>query len=389
MTAAHQGQFLRDVFICSMGAFGGPEAHYGIFLEQLVVQKKYLREEELLELIALTALLPGPSSTQTITAIGYRVGGVRLAIATLVVWALPAILLLGGLGIILSNFSSFNVNIRFLRYLAPMAVAFMGVAAYRLAKKVITQRWMFLWFLNAFVISYSLRSAPAFLSVLVIGALIGVAMDKPPLPVFALRLNPPWRYLSGFVGVALLSTWLISSASPLMFQLFERFYRFGYLVIGGGQVVIPYMYSELVEQLGYLSHEAFLEGFGLVQGMPGPMFSFSAYVGAYSAQSLGLATQIGAAIVSGLGIFLPGTLLILFVLPLWEALRQQPLFTTALRGVSISATALIAASALVFFQRNGFGFDVMGVTALSAVVLLSKKVWIPTLVFGMMVLGWF
>lgn len=389
MSPVQPRHFLRDVLICSLGAFGGPEAHYGIFLEQLVLQKKYLTEEELLELIALTALLPGPSSTQTITAIGYRVGGVRLAIATLVVWAFPAIFLLGGLGILLSNLNSFNVNVSFLRYLAPMAVAFMGVAAYRLAKKVITQRWMYLWFLNAFLISYSLRSAPVFLSVLVIGALVSVAMDKPPRPVFLDKLTPPWAYLFGFISVALISTLLVSSNSPVVFQLFERFYRYGYLVIGGGQVVIPYMYSELVEQLSFLSHEAFLEGFGLVQGMPGPMFSFSAYVGAFSTQSLGLSTQISAAIISGLGIFLPGTLLILFVLPLWEGLRQQALFTSALKGVSISATALIAASALIFFQRNGFGLDVLGVTALSAVVLLSKKVWIPALVFGMMVLGWF
>ena len=83
--------FLKDILICSLGAYGGPEAHYGVFTEQLVIKKQYLTEEELVELIALTGILPGPSSTQTIVAIGYKVGGPWLAFLTFVVWALPAL----------------------------------------------------------------------------------------------------------------------------------------------------------------------------------------------------------------------------------------------------------------------------------------------------------
>lgn len=83
--------FLKDVLICSLGAYGGPEAHYGVFTDQMVIKKRYLSEEELIELIALTGILPGPSSTQTIIAIGYKVGGPLLAFLTLLVWALPVL----------------------------------------------------------------------------------------------------------------------------------------------------------------------------------------------------------------------------------------------------------------------------------------------------------
>jgi len=86
--------FLKDVIICSLGSYGGPEAHFGVFTDQMVVKKRYLSEEELVELIALTGILPGPSSTQTIVAIGYKMGGPLLALATMLVWALPPLIVM-------------------------------------------------------------------------------------------------------------------------------------------------------------------------------------------------------------------------------------------------------------------------------------------------------
>ena len=86
--------FLKDVLICSLGAYGGPEAHYGVFTDQMVIKKKYLDEHEMIELIALTGILPGPSSTQTIISIGYKVGGPVLALLTMLVWSLPAIIIM-------------------------------------------------------------------------------------------------------------------------------------------------------------------------------------------------------------------------------------------------------------------------------------------------------
>lgn len=127
--------FLKDVFICSLGAYGGPEAHYGVFTDQLVIKKKYLSEEELVELIALTGILPGPSSTQTIVSIGYKVGGPLLALLTMLVWALPVIIVMTLLSFLSQFLSKMNISQDSLRYIGPMAVGFIIVAAYRIGRK--------------------------------------------------------------------------------------------------------------------------------------------------------------------------------------------------------------------------------------------------------------
>src|SRR5690625_5136301 len=116
--------FLKDVFICSLGAFGGPEAHYGVFTDQLVTKKKYLTEEEMVELIALCSLLPGPGSTQTIIAIGYKVGGPLLGLLTLLVWAVPAVIVMTLLSFVYQFLERMNLSQDVFRYIGPMAVGF-------------------------------------------------------------------------------------------------------------------------------------------------------------------------------------------------------------------------------------------------------------------------
>ncbi|HQJ60345.1 MAG TPA: chromate transporter, partial [bacterium] len=91
------GSFLKDVFICSLGAYGGPEAHFSVFLDQMVVKKKYLTEEELVELVALCSILPGPTSTQALVSIGYKNGGPLLGFLTMIVWALPVLMVMTAL----------------------------------------------------------------------------------------------------------------------------------------------------------------------------------------------------------------------------------------------------------------------------------------------------
>ncbi len=136
---------------------------------------------------------------------------------------------------------------------------------------------------------------------------------------------------------------------PLL-QIFESFYRYGYLVIGGGQVVVPLMYSELVEVNRYMTSQEFLTGFGLVQGLPGPMFSFSAYAGGLAARGGSAFHQILGAVAGGIAIFLPGILLIFFVYPVWEDLKEIRGIRVALRGIAPVAAGLIAVAALILMQ---------------------------------------
>ena len=132
------------------------EAHYGVFTDQLVVKKKYITEEELVELIALTGVLPGPSSTQTIVSIGYKMGGPLLALLTMLVWALPVIIIMTLLSFLSQFLSKVNVSQDSLRYIGPMAVGFIIVAAYRISRKVVKDKITFaLLLIGAIITSYN------------------------------------------------------------------------------------------------------------------------------------------------------------------------------------------------------------------------------------------
>ncbi|MCI0752000.1 MAG: chromate transporter, partial [Flammeovirgaceae bacterium] len=122
--------FLRDVLTLALTAFGGPQAHIALFQKQLVEKRRYLSEEDLLELNSLCQILPGPSSTQTLTAIGYKIGGPNLAYLTLLVWVLPSVILMGAAGIFLSSIQEKNWSLEFTRFIQPMAVGFVAYAAY-------------------------------------------------------------------------------------------------------------------------------------------------------------------------------------------------------------------------------------------------------------------
>jgi chromate transporter len=170
-------------------------------------------------------------------------------------------------------------------------------------------------------------------------------------------------------------------------HLFESFYRYGYLVIGGGQVVVPLMYTDLVEVRQYLNSQEFLTGFGLVQGLPGPMFSFSAYAGGIALRGSGTLIQAAGGMISGLAIFLPGLLLIYFIYPIWENLKKIKGIKVSLNGVTAVAGGLIVTSAFILMQKNGFAIDNLIVLVITIFLLLSKKLPAPLIVLGVILAG--
>lgn len=381
------GTFLKDVLICSLGAYGGPEAHYGVFTDQMVVKKQYLTEDELVELIALTGILPGPSSTQTIVAIGYKVGGPWLAALTMLVWGLPAILIMTALSFLYQILSNNQLDTNGLRFIGPMAVGFIAVASYRIGRKVIKNPLTLGLFISAMVITYFLRQFWVFPLVLVVGGLTTMFVSREPGMWHHIKLKPPYRFLIAFIVFAVGSVILNLIFDNRILYLFQSFYRYGYLVIGGGQVVIPYMFTDLVEVYQYMTTDQFLTGFGLVQGIPGPMFSFSAYAGGLASSDLGIAMQILGGLVSGIGIFLPGILLIMFVYPVWAQIRTIKGIKLALSGVTAVAGGLIAIAAVILMQSSGFRLENVIVLILTVGLLLSKKIPAPIIVFLCLVAG--
>lgn len=379
--------FLKDVLICSLGAYGGPEAHYGIFTDQMVIKKHYLTEEELVELIALTGILPGPSSTQTIVAIGHKIGGPGLAFLTMMVWALPVLIIMTVLSFLSEFLGRLNLSQEGLRYVGPMAVGFIVVAAYRIGRKVIKDRMTLGLLIMGAVVTYWIRAPWIYPMVLIGGGLLVVLTSSEKNMWHHVTLNPPWPYLIAFAILAGVSLLLTLTWDNRILHLFESFYRYGYLVIGGGQVVVPLMYSELVEINQYMTNQEFLTGFGLVQGLPGPMFSFSAYAGGMAARGNGIAYQIAGAVAGGIGIFLPGLLLIYFVYPLWENLKQIKGIKVSLKGITAVAGGLMIASAVILMQKTGFQLDNLAVLALTIGLLASKKIPAPLMVLGVIILG--
>ncbi|WP_238906868.1 chromate efflux transporter [Clostridium sp. YIM B02506] len=381
------GSFLKDVFICSLGSYGGPEAHYSVFTDQMVIKKKYLKEEELVELIALCSILPGPSSTQTIVAIGYKVGGPFLAFLTMLVWALPVITVMTLLSFIYQFLNSKNISEAGLRYIGPMAVGFIVVAAYRIGVKVVTDKITIGLFLLGAITTYFIREAWVFPLVLIIGGVVSIITSKEKNLWNRVKINPPWVYLIAFVVITFGSIALTLLWDNKIVHLFESFYRYGYLVFGGGQVVVPVMHSDLVQVNQYMTNEEFLTGYGLVQGLPGPMFSFSAYAGGMAARGGSVLTQVLGALAGGIGIFLPGLLLIFFIYPIWENLKKIKGIKVSLKGINAVAGGLISVAAVILMQKSGLVIDNIIVTLITMGLLISKKIPAPIIVVLAIVTG--
>ncbi len=380
--------FLKDAFICSLGSYGGPEAHIGVFMDQLVTKKKYLSEEELIELVALCSILPGPTSTQALVSVGYKMGGPMLALLTMLVWSLPVLVVMTLLSFVYQVFEVLHLSTGGLRYVGPMAVGFIVVAAFKISRKVVTN-WLtgFLMVFAAFV-TYHIHTPWVFPLLLLFGGIVSIVTSGEKELWNKVEINPPWAYLAAFTLFAVGGLVLSQVFESRLLTLFENFYRYGYLVFGGGQVVVPVMYSELVDVRGFMSHQEFLTGYGLVQGLPGPMFSFSAYAGGMSYRDGGVLLQIMAAVIGGVGIFLPGLLLIYFVYPVWENLKGIKAIKVSLKGINAVAGGLIAVAAVILMQKSGFSMDNLAISATTIILLGFTRIPAPLIVVAALVTGY-
>ena len=379
--------FLKDVLICSLGAFGGPEAHYGVFTQQMVLKKHYLSEEELLELIALTQVLPGPSSTQTIIAIGHKIGGPWLGFLTLLVWALPIVSFMTLLSFMFEVLANNNISNEIVRYVGAMAVGFILIAAIKISKKVIKDKLTIGLLLLSAITTYFIRQAWIYPVLLIFGGSLSILTHHRKVIWNKITLVPPWIYLWIFLFFAIGNIIVASVFAHPLLVLFEKFYRYGYLVIGGGQVVIPLMYSELVETFQYMSSHEFLVGYGFVQGMPGPMFSFTAFVGGLALRDQGTFIQTLGGFISALGIFLPGTLLIYFIYPIWEQVKKIDAIQVSLKGILAIAGGFIVIAAVILLQRIELDIINLLVLVITSILLWKNKIPAPLIVLAVLLLG--
>lgn len=343
--------FLKDVFILSITAFGGPQVHIAYFIKNLVNRRAYLTEKELMELHALCQILPGPTSTQTITAIGFRVGGLPLAYISLLVWVLPAVTLMIILALGFTFVGSQRIIIDMTQFIQPMAVGFIAYAGFKISVAVIDSKSGILVMILSAILSYIYASPFLYPVLIIIGGLItALKYKKQPRVEKTEPLKIKWDGFFLWAGIFVVAGILATSTNLVPLKLFENFYRNGSLIFGGGQVLIPLLYTEFVEFKAFLSSAEFLSGYGFAQAVPGPVFSFSAFIGSLSMREYGVLGKIIGGISAAAGIFLPGTFLIFFVYRFWDGLKRYRIVRASLEGITAASSGMVVAAAVLLFM---------------------------------------
>ncbi len=375
------------MLLVALTSFGGPQVHLSLFLDLFVTKRRYLTEADLLELTALCQLLPGPTSTQTITAVGYKLGGPNLAYLTLLVWALPAVLAMTAAAIGVTLVEQQHGSLAFARYIQPMAVGFLIIAGYRIGRKVILNSTGLALAGVAGVVAYVFRSPVMTPLVILAGGLTTSLTYRQHQKMTHEPMRIQWANFNLWLGVLLGAALLGAITQSFPVRLFENFYRNGSLVFGGGPVLAPILYTEFVAFKHYLSREEFLSGLGLVQAMPGPVFAFASYIGALATRNQGLQGQLLGSAVATVGIFLPGTFLIFFVYRFWDQLKRYRPVRASLEGINAASTGLTAASALVLFEPMAPHWPSVAVVAGTVLLLEFTKLPPYLLILGGLTLG--
>ena len=344
--------FLKDVLSLSLSAVGGPEMHIPLFMKKLVEEKKYIAQTDLMELNSLCQILPGPSTTQTLTAIGYKMGGPRLAFFTLMIWILPATLLMTFFAI-----STNYINPHYFRYIGPMALGFVIIAAIKMTGLMKKSGIAIFLAIVACLISVAFHTPLTFPILLVFGAFMSVKYGKKDfIPNDKPLINIRWANLS-LMLLILISAALLGAFTKNNFpqlsepvRLFENTYRMGTMVFGGGNVLFSMILTEFVEfkQKQYLTMEEFNTGLGLLQAVPGPTFTMATFANGIAMKKMGygLFGQLLGCGIGTIAIFLPGTLLIFFVYPLWSQIKLYPIVYRSLDGIIAVAIGLVWAAAV-------------------------------------------
>ena len=395
---AKQFLFIRDVIVFTFTAFGGAQAHVAIMLKDFVKRRHYITETELLELNALTQVLPGPSSTQTLVGIAYKVGGLWLSLLTFFIWILPSATIMCAIAIAYSVFDEKEKFIQVLKYVQPIAVGIVAYAAFSLAKTVLKTKPSVLLAAAAVLVTLILKNAYVFPLLILLGGIISSALetsteeDAIRVKLFSSINRTKILY---FLGVLLLFASLgaiINRTSPfsLPIRMFENFYRNGSLIFGGGHVLIPLMFTEFVEMKHYLQADEFLSGYAFQQALPGPTFSFTSFLGAMTMKQAGNASvggQVIGSIVATLGINLPGLILVLFFVPFWNDLKKISRIKNSLSGINAVAVGFIIAAFIFLLKPIGLHLLPITLVISTFLILTFTKIRTPYLIIAAILLG--
>ncbi|MBO9731824.1 MAG: chromate efflux transporter [Chitinophaga sp.] len=388
--------FLKAVLLHSITAYGGPQGHLAMMMKTFVQQRKDVTEQELMEYNAFCQLLPGASSSQTLTLIGYKRGGVILAIITLLIWITPACLIMGSLSFLLQYFGRNALNTDIFKYVQPMAVGFLAYGGIRAFRISINNIATFAIMVVSMFTAFYLKSPWTFPALIILGGIVSNFSNK-RIPDVAekprkIQWGNIWLFASLFILAGILSElartheWI--TRRP--FNLFENFYRFGSLVFGGGDILIAMMLEQYVTRTKsqYLTAEELLTGAGIMRALPGPTFSISAYVGGMAMRNLGMGYQFLGCMLAPIAIFLPSLLLVLFFFPIWSNLKKYVVIYRALEGINAVVVGIMwAATLILFFVISPTWYNLLIMAGTLALLSLTR-VPSPFIVLACLLLGW-
>lgn len=326
-------------------SFGGPIAHLGYFRDELVVRRKWTDEAGYADLVALCQFLPGPASSQVGFALGLLRGGPLGALAAWAAFTLPSALLLIAFALAATAFEG-QVGAGLLHGLKIVAVAVVAQAVWGMAQSLTPDRTRAGIALAAVVITVAAAGSAGQVAAIAVGAIAGLLLCRNGASAQASHLSFP---VSRRIGLAcLLLFFLLLAGLPVLaalaqsqgLSLVDAFFRAGALVFGGGHVVLPLLQAEVVAP-GWVSEEAFLAGYGAAQAVPGPLFTFAAYLGAVMGPQ---PNGILGAVLGLVAIFVPGFLLLVGVLPFWDRFRRYRLAQAAMRGANAAVVGILGAA---------------------------------------------
>jgi chromate transporter len=408
--------FLKTVFIHSCTAFGGPQAHIGMMLKNFVHQRPYVTQQELMEYTAFCQLLPGASSTQTITLIGYKRGGVILAVLTLIIWILPASILMGALSFLLHYIDQKALNVDIFKFIPPMAVGFLvyaTVMAFNLSiKNIIT--WIIMGICA--IATLLLFKQPWIFPLLIVLGGITTNLSRKRIPQVEQKPRKIKWWNFWLFGIIFITAGFFSETAKnndwphrTPVNLFENTYRMGSLVFGGGQVLMPMMYEQFCvrpdaikekdPEVVRIDKEDMYTGMGIVRALPGPVFSIASFTGGMALKDYGKTPeertlmQLVGCIIGTVAIFLPSALLVLFFFPIWHNLKKYAAVYRSLEGINAVVVGIMIASTF-YLMKDISLLDVRLGSLINAIVIAGTftllqytKIPPPFIVIGCLLLG--
>ncbi|WP_420799332.1 chromate efflux transporter [Ktedonospora formicarum] len=385
--AGPQGTFWEVLTVFTrlgLTSFGGPVAHLGYFREELVVRRKWLDEQNYADLLALCQFLPGPSSSQMGIALGITRAGRWGGLAAWLGFTLPSAIALT-IFALLTNGIQGIAQAGWLHGLLVVAVAVVAQAVWGMAKTLCPDRLRVTLAIGAAIVILLWPVAIAQIAILVVGGLLGwrflraVETSQPAILPLAIprRLAIACLIIFFTLLVGLPVFRLLFPVQAL--ALFDTFFRAGSLVFGGGHVVLPLLQREVVPS-GWVTNDQFLTGYAAAQAVPGPLFTFSAYLGAMSKP---FPNGWLGALIALVAIFLPSFLMVVGILPFWNRLRAIEAFQASLRGINAAVVGILLAALYqpIWTSAIRAPIDVaLGLAAFALLVIWKVPPWIVVVI---------